>query len=185
MFAFILMLFIFMFAKRDKPKINISYLVLIFVMLNVNISKIYPSTILYQNSVNDTQKLREQREIPKAVLEKLDSETDLVYVLSQNDRGYKFWVTHFNLTPVKSLPEEGFASWSLGKKYNNDDIWTKNFSVDKFSEYLQEFTHLYIDNADKQFIDGYGSVFANPSDIKDKTLFRVENQNGATKLVKA
>jgi len=112
---------------------------------------------------------------------KLDYRTDRIYFITQNTDGYGYWITRYLVTPIAIEPN---YLWSLGTKYSNNDLWTKDLSVSQWKEVLMnEYTYVYLYNIDQSFIDRYGSLFEKRSAITSKSMYRVDKTN-AVKLIK-
>ena len=179
MFAFLGGLLVDRFSQSGRVPGGVCYVVLAFLLLAVDRSGLRALTVSQQQSAAASIELRRQREVPQQVLDKLDAQTDRVYILCQQDNGFDYTIHCYAFTPVKSATR----AWSLGPPYDEGDVWTQNLSVEAFAQALQEDTHLYIYHADAQFVEGYGALFADPQAIRDKTLFRVETQGGSVRLV--
>lgn len=113
---------------------------------------------------------------------RLDQETDRVYFICQNSNGYEYWVTRYNMTPVRLQDAEG---WSLGDAYDEGDVWSKAISPEQWQQQLQEqqYTYVYLFRPDERFAQQYGSVFLNPEQIAGGRFYRVVPQaDGSVKL---
>lgn len=115
-----------------------------------------------------------------------DEKTDRIYYISQRSNGYDYWQARYALTPVSiNSGLVGRWSWSLaGSK--NDDIWTSVRTVQEWSdELMANYTYVYIDNINEQFCTDYGELFADPENILEKTIYRVDTdrRDGLVTLV--
>lgn len=182
MFAFLIYLFIYLWGSKDKfKKINICYPLLVFILLCSNYTNIFSITVGARSSIEASIKVRREREIPQSVLDKLNERTDHVYIISQQDNGFNKTVLYYEFTPVNAAT----PAWSLGPPYYEGDIWTKSLTEEEFAKALKDYTHLYIDTADNQFKNLYGSLFEDSNSIKDKTLFCINKQGTTVKLTTA
>lgn len=179
MFALLVALYIDRFAAEKGKQGGVCYLILAIMMISVNAANLLPITFETASSVENTRKIREAREVPQSVLDSLDVNKDRVYIICQNDNGFRYWINYYNFTPIHT----GAVAWSLGEPYDDGDIWTQNLTVEEFSAELEEYTHVYVYRADEQFINKYGILFEDPSQIANRTLFRIEKQSKKLVLV--
>lgn len=185
MFAFLLSMFIHRFsssAQREwKWKMNVCYAALCFTLFNVNLSSLYSITLLSGTTVTEARDTRSGAEISAPLLTKLNSETDKVYIISQNDNGFYYWISYYNFTPVLAETE----AWSLGEPYYDGDVWTSDLSPEEFADILIEsgYTHVYLYHVDEQFVGLYSSLFDAPDKISSGSLYRVRQEGGTVQLV--
>ena len=101
---------------------------------------------------------------------------DKVYLIYQNiGGGIDYHVLRYSISPiVTNLMYE----WSLGPKYNDNDIWSYDITKEEFVQKLinENFDYVFIAKIDKQFIDIYGDLIEgnynenNFQDLENKLL---------------
>ena len=101
---------------------------------------------------------------------------DKVYLIYQNDGGgLDYHMLRYSISPiVTNLMYE----WSLGPKYNDNDIWSYDITKEEFVQKLinENFDYVFIAKIDKQFIDIYGDLIEgnynenNFQDLENKLL---------------
>ncbi len=103
-----------------------------------------------------------------------------VYVISQESNGFDYWVLRFNIRPCNT--NNGF-SWSLGKPFYDGDIWTKEISASDWQNELTEnFDYVIIYHLNHYFINNYGELFANPNDIHENGMYRINTESRLLEL---
>ena len=122
----------------------------------------------------------------------LDPSTSSVYVISQDDPelGLDYFTLRYVMTPVQVQQRPEGKTWtdvsySLGKPYREDDTQTRDITAEDWGRELAAmYTHVYVLHPDEQFITLYGSLFENPEEIADNTLFEVQKtEEGSVRLV--
>ncbi len=82
------------------------------------------------------------------------SEEDNMYLVSQGDSGFCYFVIRFNVRPKALTASLG---WSLGEPRYDGDIWTRDVSCeDLHEELLANYDYLAIFSKDDGFIEDYG-----------------------------
>lgn len=143
----------------------------------------YTNFFAIRYTVREAMNVREPYETAIANLpEEIDGD-DKIYVLSQNTSGFDYWVLKYSLRP-NEINENN--TWSIGKPYNKEDIWTRNYSQTEWMNKLieEEYDYVYIYKADNQFISQYAELFITTEDIDEQTLFIVDKKIKKLKLVK-
>lgn len=163
-------------SKVEQSQIKFSNkavsLFLCFFLLFTPATKIVDFTILAKLNVQSTLKTRASYTTSLKFNQILSLKDGKVYFISQNTTGFDYWVTRYQITPVKM--SDGF-SWSLGKPYSDKDLWTQDISVQQWAETLKkDYTHVYLFKIDDQFKELYGSLFENVDSIKNDTLYVID-----------
>ena len=118
-------------------------------------------------------------QIDAAIIRKasVDLEQNKLYFISQNSSGYPYWTFKFELLPLQTNPN---FTWSIGKSYGEEDVWTRAMTAEEFSQTLlsQRYTYVYLQFVDETFIQQFSSLFAQEDDIRSGQLFLVHNYNG-------
>lgn len=77
-----------------------------------------------------------------------------MYLVSQGDSGFCYFVIRFNVRPKALTASLG---WSLGEPRYDGDIWTRDVSCeDLHEELLANYDYLAIFSKDDGFIKDYG-----------------------------
>jgi len=144
-----------------------------------------PSIIYARNQIADRQSVRNDYQYIESYCSNLDQERTRIWFIDQNSTGFTYYTAHFVALPVQIYNE--YFSWSIGKKYSDEDIWT-NESLDLagWQSALQKdhYTHVLLHHVDAQFIKTFAPLFANPSAIQDHTLYFVRQTKNGICLVK-
>lgn len=108
-------------------------------------------------------------------IDKHVTKDEKVYVLVQNSGGFEYWNLRFLLRP--RAINHYYFTWSIGTKYNDEDIWTLDTNSSEWFKTLQEekFDYVYIYKCDEKFIDEFGELFDRKDNIINNTLFKVES----------
>lgn len=171
MFAFLIYLFIEFTISKTTFGRNTCYLLLVLILSFSHYPNVLSITIDKEDSISASKEIRKQHEISPSILEKLDADTNRVYLISQGDNGFNVVILRYEFTPVYASS----PAYSLGPPYYDGDVWTKDYTIEELSEALEDYTHMYIYEADNQFKALYSSLFEDPSSIQNKTLYRVNH----------
>lgn len=202
--TFLLIFEFIMFVKEKKVLKNFSYLLSFFIIVFTSLfyEKInYYSQIVLQRI--EEQKAFNIRHISLTQnLKKFLTSNDRVFYINYSSNGYDAMSFRYHLSPIKS---DNF-DWSIGPKFNKDDIWTRSYNSDQFKAalnydrmYLEKlkyikntknlsssdinivkkyYTHIYIERAHEQFYKDNRDIFKNKNYPKENLLFRIKrNKN--------
>ncbi len=100
------------------------------------------------------------------------TEEDAVYFVADDTNVYEALCAEYSFYPYN-------AKGSLGHNLNPDNdryaTWASRVSAEELGDALKQgYTYLYLYNVSDGFADRYASLFENPADIADRTLFRVD-----------
>lgn len=131
------------------------------------------STIAFRKPFNMTSEI---------VSTNLKNEKKSIYFVSQYSQGLDYWIFKYtNRNNINNI-NTGFT-WSLGEKYDDNDIWTTNISSDEWLEILlEDYDYVYLFRVDDKFIDNFGLLFEDNELIDNDCLYKVDKQN--KKLIK-
>lgn len=106
-----------------------------------------------------------------------------IYVISQGSNGKEYWPLRFSLRPINAA---NMCCWSLGEKYYEGDIWTKNYSPKQFIDILKEanYDYIFLNEIDQQFLDGYSSLFSNKKEINSNNLYFINYETNKFEVLK-
>lgn len=109
------------------------------------------------------------------------NERKKVFIISQGSTGYEYYVLKYSMRPcITDIVYDDIQVWSLsttGPLYEGD-IWTHQRSAEQWKEELRSYDYVLIYHVDDIFIQDYSSAFADPSQIRDNTIFAVNHETG-------
>ncbi len=105
-----------------------------------------------------------------------DYKTDRIYYIEQESHGGGYWNARYTLTPVSINPN---FSWALANEPAEEDLWTKKSTAEEWSDNLKSnnYTYVYLDVINDQFRNEFGTLFSDPLNISDKTVYKVESND--------
>lgn len=153
---------------KDLKKSSI--LLIIFMMFMSYYNVIRTFTIVSDAKTNRDKYLNAVHYIDKHV-----TKDEKIYVVVQNSDGFEYWNLRFLLRPRQI--NDFYFTWSIGSKYNDQDIWTLDINSDDWIETLHKdnFDYVYIYKCDEKFSSEFGSLFESSDDIRNNTLFEVKS----------
>ena len=105
---------------------------------------------------------------------------DRVWVISEYTEGYEYWEMRYELMP--SAVNDAY--WSLGTPEDADDVWTADLSVQQWSDMLDGFDYVLVENTSDTFVDTYGEMFDDPGEVVNGALFAVSEHGGRVTLAR-
>lgn len=120
------------------------------------------------------EKVLEQRERIDALAElvkKHAAKGDKVYFIDQNSTGFEKFMFSYSVSPL----ETQWWCWSVGEKYNKDDVWTCKEDLRKL---LDGYSFVVLYNADEQFWGSNSDLFAPDARGRTTGVFRVARKDG-------
>lgn len=130
---------------------------------------------------------------PPEMAQMLDAQTDLVYFVSQNDQGHRYFLRAFEWVPLR-FQARGDGWWLMPSEQaveQTGDWYAQTFSTVKtpqeWADELMEggYTHVYLDQVDQAFAAAYAGLFQSPEEIAADRLFEVTVKDGGVTLVRA
>ena len=111
--------------------------------------------------ISETQESRAQSAPAAYVLEKLAPEDKVAWLSVETPRtAFDFLINRYEFMPVKmDMPLSITVDEPL------EEVKTSLFNSD--------YTHAYCFRSNEEFVQTYGSLFENPQDIADTTLFEI------------
>ncbi|MCL2661754.1 MAG: hypothetical protein FWE83_00285 [Oscillospiraceae bacterium] len=111
----------------------------------------------------------------------LDYRTDRVHYIHIGSSGFEHFIAYYELTPVKGAE---WLHWSIGSIRSDDDVWTTYITQDEWADMLRDgYTYVYLERIDELFIEEFGGVFEDTSQIRNRSLFKVTERDGRIVLV--
>ena len=116
--------------------------------------------------------------ISNLILDHCNSDDHIYFISQEHDNG-DFLATAFLIRPYHLGGE-----WSIGPQFYEDDISTRNVSVDEFKNDLyQNYEYLAIYHLNNYFIDTYGDLFKDKEKIEECALYKVDKSRGESGLI--
>lgn len=167
--------FLFLSAKKGNIRGGASVVavgVMLFVLASSS-GKVYH--FVRGTYIMNSQAIRDKYSYLERLPVSLGSQPKQVYVVSQGDTGYDFWIAKFLLRPHRvSSP----MSWSLGAPLYEGDIWTKDIAMEEWRTLLIEsYDYVLLFRVDDTFIENYSELYGMPENIWEKTLYRVNTED--------
>ena len=106
---------------------------------------------------------------------------DKVWIIAQHTTGFEYWVLRYSLMEN----ETNSATWSLGSKGDENDVWTVSKSASEWAQELAEYDYVVIFRATDSFVSEFGGLFENATVVTSSSVFKVENVEGSISLTKA
>lgn len=105
------------------------------------------------------------------VLHIIGNEPKKIYLISQEDTGFDYWVLKYSLRP--HYVNTGFT-WSVGKPFYDGDIWTMKTEPEEWIDtVMSDFEYIYIYKLNDYFANNYQEFF-DDSSVAATTLYRVD-----------
>lgn len=107
-----------------------------------------------------------------AILTPILKNGDRIWIISQGDKGIRFWIYHYNLLPnnmvignyipYKKASSIPYVSWSLGPEKYEGDVWSTDISPEDFIISLNYFNikYIIIDEPDDYLYKSYQRIFS-------------------------
>ena len=105
---------------------------------------------------------------------------DKVWILVQESSGFEYWVLKYELLNSLTNGED----WSIGSPANEEDVWTAAKTAEEWSAELDGYDYVLIYQATQGFVDEFGQIFEDPSQIAASTVFEVQDSERELKLVR-
>lgn len=103
-----------------------------------------------------------------------------VYIVSQEDKGFDYWVLKYSIRP--STTNSNFT-WSIGKPFYDGDIWTRTIdAVHWKQELLNDYNYVLLYKINDYFVEEFSSVFEDKQIIMPATLYSVDKNDGTLRL---
>ncbi len=166
---FITICLIYVYCNSDK-KTNILYILVPLSIIYIfwfdsNVFKTFKPVLTYSSN---SQVVKEDVDNIKKYIKDNDEK---VFVIAQNTDGLITFLMQYLLVPNKMNTQ----FYSIGEKYGNGDVWTKDITSEEWIKELRNYDYLYLYNIDDNFKEKYGKCFASFDDIKNKSMYKIDN----------
>ncbi len=171
------------YLKTNKVEI-LTFIILLLLMKPANITK--NLIIEKDKSIEQVTEFRKEYSdicTYKPILEKTNQK---IYCITSGNDGMDINILRYEILPYTlTATDKYWGSWSLGKPRYNGDIWSADISVEEWSNILleEDYGYVYIFKADNIFKEKYYTLFKDKKYIKDKTMYKVNVNNGNIELL--
>ena len=179
------LVFITIFRSIEQKKYTNLIVMLFILLLNINIHNTLSYLKNFKKNNYNTQMVRKDYiNSANSIRKKIDKKKKYkFYIIVQNSSGIDKWILRYEIRDILKEMNEGF-NWSLGEKYDDDDIWTLNISKNEFKNILfkEKYDYVFLYRVDNKFINRYGSIF-DYDKIKSGQLYKVNRSNNKIEIV--
>lgn len=160
---------------KKTAAMTILFCILAIVLLVTPIEYVLNNTLYSKKNIEENIEKRLPYIKSTKFADLIDYKDNRVYFICQESKGRDYAISYYNSTPVM-MGYDYYMGWSLGEPYYDEDIWTLDFSLEKWENILKEsYTYVYIYKADQKFIERYGSLFENG--VENDTLYIINIVN--------
>ena len=179
------LVFITIFRSIEQKKYTSLIVILFILLLNINIPNTLSNFKNYKKNNYKTQMIRKDYiKSANYIRKKIGKNKKYkFYIIVQNSSGLDKWILRYEIRDILKEINEGF-NWSLGEKYDDDDIWTLDISKKEFKSILfkEKYDYVFLYRVDKKFINRYGSIF-DYKNIKSGQLYKVNRSSKKIEIV--
>ena len=177
--------------RRNRQSVEL--LALTLMLLAANPETLLERAVITRERDEAVYESRMSTAAPPEMAQMLDAQTDLVYFVSQNDQGHRYFLRAFEWVPLR-FQARGEGWWLMPSKQaveQTGDWYAQTFSTIKtpqeWADELMEggYTHVYLDQVDQAFAAAYAGLFQSPEEIAADRLFEVTVKDGGVTLVRA
>lgn len=172
---------------------SVELLALAAMMLAANPETLLERAVITRERDEAVYESRMSTAAPPEMAQMLDAQTDLVYFVSQNDQGHRYFLRAFEWVPLR-FQARGDGWWLMPSEQaveQTGDWYAQTFSTVKtpqeWADELMEggYTHVYLDQVDQAFAAAYAGLFQSLEEIAADRLFEVTVKDGGVTLVRA
>jgi len=172
------------YMSKERNAVSSGLCLLAVLLMVVNPLLGVQETVLAWEKNEAAYKQRMNQLVPTAVMAQLDSEKDLVYVVSSRDDGKNYYKSAYQFTPVRI--QQGMTSaWVMSSR----GVLVPGYrgvvySPQEWADVLLSggFTHVYLQQTDIYFQAAFKDLFADPENIKAGKLYRIETVDGQLRM---
>lgn len=177
--------------RRNRQSVEL--LALTLMLLAANPETLLERAVITREWDEAVYESRMSTAAPPEMAQMLDAQTDLVYFVSQNDQGHRYFLRAFEWVPLR-FQARGDGWWLMPSEQaveQTGDWYAQTFSTVKtpqeWADELMEggYTHVYLDQVDQAFAAAYAGLFQSPEEIAADRLFEVTVKDGGVTLVRA
>ena len=162
---------------QEKPKRMAAGIGVCLVIGLLTINPTLALTYLNREGVADQHYVQGRYDdLVQAMQELADGEEKHVWIISQQSKGSDFWPIRYGIRPCNGEINVGFSISAITKELYPGDMWTILIGTEEWKEKLKDYDYVLIYRADDSFRESYSTLFANPEDIADETIFAVNHE---------
>lgn len=166
-------------SREPRAQSTLLALLLIVLLFTAPLRSVFDATVGAPYANSKTVDWRQRYAPASRYYERLDPADVKVCYLDENpsEPGYSFALFQFEALPVDV---EKAVAWRLGGPYYEADYYSLSPSAAEWEQALQSggFTHLYLRSSSAYFESAYGSLFAEPSEIRSDAYYEIAQQDG-------
>jgi len=107
-----------------------------------------------------------------------------VWIICQETTGYEYWPIRYGIRPSNAELNVGWSLSATSNELYAGDQWTVKITAEEWREKLKDYDYVMIYKTNATFHEDYGSLFQNPEDIEDNTIFAVNHETGLLEKVR-
>lgn len=167
--------------RKDSNEIQKICLICLFVLISsMEPQSIYSITIGLNSGKNKNYELINKYKTDEEKIMKTVKKNERIYIISTNTDGFDYWVLRYVFTPNKTNLEN--VGWSLGKKYSESDIYTKDIQSQEWMKILiDNYDYVYLYKVDEKFSKSYQVLFN--ENVTNRQLYKIDKKNKRLILV--
>ena len=150
------------------------------VLLLITLICLQPGALLqYANrqSVTEHYNVQGQHEtLVHAMQDLADGEEKHVWIISQESDGFDYWPIRYGIRPCNAEVNVGWSIAANTDRLFEGDHWTLQIPTEEWKEKLKDYDYVLISRVNDSFREDYGSLFENPEEIGDRTIFSVDHE---------
>ena len=107
-----------------------------------------------------------------------------VWIICQETTGYEYWPIRYGIRPSNAELNVGWSLSATSNELYAGDQWTVKITAEEWREKLKDYDYVMIYKTNATFREDYGSLFQNPEDIEDNTIFAVNHETDLLEKVR-
>lgn len=160
--------------RQDSRKSNTAMALVLLVSLLVA-PALYMGNYVTKDPVREASKFRQEYEAFGEAIHRVCDSDDKIYFIDQGSSGLSYYLTKY-----LARPNTITGHFSIGKPVYEGDEFTQEMTAGQFWQILveEEYDYVAIYRRDCGFIEEFGCLFADPTQIQDDTIYRVNRERG-------
>lgn len=138
----------------------------------MNLGWLMPAAL--RTSVEASQQFMKDYTAVEQLTEKIPADAS-VYIVSQRDSGFDYWVLRYKLYPRTVNTN---YTWNIDEPYLEGEREIPMITAAQWRQSIFSYDYLLLFHTDSHFAETFGDLFANPPSIADRSLYRINSQTG-------